>query len=173
MKSLLALVVALAAWPAFAEVIEGRVIEVSDGSTVTVLANEGASLHRVRLAGIDAPGRERSQGNASRESLRRLAVGKTVRVETSAIDAKGLLVGIVLIMRGAKDCRDQPCPPLLDPGLSQLKFGLAVINKANLSRHDAEAQQRYISAEAQARASRLGVWREPGFQVRVDVVQTR
>lgn len=173
MKGLLALVVALAAWPAFAEVIEGRVIEVPDGRTVTVLANEGASLHRVRLAGIDAPGRQRSQGNASRESLRRLVVGKTVRVETSAIDAKGLLVGIVLIMRNPKECRDQPCPPLLDPGLAQLKFGFATIDKANLSRQDADAQRRYIGAEAQARASRLGVWREPTFQVRTEVVQTR
>ena len=166
MKSLLALVVAFAAWPAFAGVFEGRVIEVPDGSTVTVLAKEGASLHRVRLAGIDAPGRERSQGNASRESLRRLAVGKTVRVETSAIDAKGLLVGIVLIVRSAKDCRDQPCPTQFDPGLAQLKIGLAVIDKASLSRQDADAQQRYISAEAQARTSRLGVWREPPFTAR-------
>ena len=173
MKSLLALLVALAAWPAFAEVIEGRVIEVPDGSTVTVLANEGASLHRVRLAGIEAPGRERSQGNASRESLRRLAVGKSVRVETSAIDAKGLLVGIVLILRSARDCRDQPCPALVDPGLAQLKSGLAVIDKAYLSRHDAEAPQRYIGAEAQARTSRLGVWRKPGVPVRVEVMQTR
>src|SRR5450432_1630910 len=92
MKRLMLAAMLFATWPAFAEVIEGRVVEVPDGGTVTVLAREGASLHRVRLAGIDAPGRERPYGNNARASLRRLAVGKTVRVETTAIDAKGLLI---------------------------------------------------------------------------------
>jgi micrococcal nuclease len=173
MKRLFALAAVFAAWPAFAGVIEGRVIEVPDGSTVTVLANQGASLHRVRLAGIDAPGRERTQGSASRENLRRLTVGKTVRIETSAIDAKGLLIGVVLLVRTDKDCGGQPCAPLLDPGLTQLAFGLAVIDKANLARQSDSAQKQYATAEAHARASRLGVWREPNFQLRTEVVQTR
>ena len=173
MKHLLALAVMIAAWPACAGVIEGRVIEVPDGGTVTVLSNEGASIHRVRLAGIDAPGRERSYGGNSRESLRRIAVGKTVRVETRAIDAKGLLVGTVMIVRSPNECGNQPCAPLLDPGLTQLKFGWAVIDKANLPRQDEEAQKNYLDAEAQARSNRLGVWREPHFQVRAEVVRFR
>ena len=173
MKCLIALALFLTAWPAFAAVIEGRVIEVPDGSTVIVLSNAGASIHRVRLAGIDAPGRERALGNTSRESLRRLAVGKTVRVETSAIDAKGLLIGIVLVVRGAKECGDQPCAPLLDPGLSQLTFGLAVIDKANLPRQPESTQKQYAVAQDQARSSRLGLWREPHFQVRAEIVPFR
>ena len=173
MKSLIPLTLLLAAWPAFAGVIEGRVIEVPDGGTVTVLSNKGASIHRVRLAGIDAPGRERALGSTSRENLRRLAVGKTVRVETSAIDAKGLLLGIVLVVRNAKECGDQQCAPLLDPGLSQLSFGLAVIDKANLPRQPESTQKKYAVAQDQARSSRLGIWREPHFQVRAEVVPFR
>ena len=173
MKRLIALALLFAAWPVFADVIEGRVIEVADGATMTILAKEGSSIHRVRLAGIEAPARERTYGNKSRENLRRLAVGKTVRVETTAIDAKGLLVGTVLLMRNPKDCIKLPCEQLLDPGLRQLSFGWAMIDKANLAGQSEEAQKRYLGAEAQARASRLGLWREPNFQVRTEVVQTR
>lgn len=173
MKRLIALALLFAAWPVHADLIEGRVIEVPNGGTITVLAKEGSSIHRVRLAGIDAPARDGTYGGHSRENLRRLAVGKTVRVETNAIDAKGLLVGTVLLMRNPKDCGNQPCAPLMDPGLTQLSFGWAVIDKANLVRQSEEAQKRYLDAQARARASRLGLWRKPNFQLRTEVVQTR
>lgn len=173
MRHLIALALVFAAWPALADVIEGRVIEVSDGATITVLATEGASMHRVRLAGIDAPGRDRTYGSNARESLRRLVAGKTVRVETTAIDARGLLIGVVLVVRSPKECGDQPCAPVLDPGLSQLSFGWAVIDQANLGRQSDAAQKQYAVAEAQARARRVGLWREPNFQLRSEVVQTR
>jgi micrococcal nuclease len=162
-KTTVTLVLLLAAWPALAGVIEGRVIEVLDGATLTVLAREGASIHRIRLAGIDAPGKEKAIGGSSRESLRRMARGKTVRVETNAIDPRGLLVGNVEIHRTPKDCNNQPCPTL-DPALSQLAAGLAVIDKKNLSHQTPAAQKLYLAAQAQAKANRLGVWRETSTQ---------
>lgn len=39
---------------AFAEVLEGRIVAVSDGDTVTLL-DAGQREFRVRLSGIDAP----------------------------------------------------------------------------------------------------------------------
>ena len=57
MNRLLALALVFAASPACAGVIEGRVIEVSAGATVTILSRGGASMRRVRLAGVAAPAR--------------------------------------------------------------------------------------------------------------------
>ncbi len=158
--SILALVVF--ASPALAGVIEGRVIEVPDGASLTVLSREGASIHRIRLAGIDAPGKERALAGRSRESLRRIAGGKSVRVETSTIDPRGLLVGIVLIHRNPAECRSKPCPEVFDPAVSQLSAGLAVINEPLLAQQITEARHVYATAQAKARAARLGLWRE-GF----------
>ena len=132
MKGTFLLAMLLASLQARAGVIEGRVIEVPDGGTFTVLSKEGASIHRVRLAGIEAPDKGRAIGGASRASMRHLVHGKEVRVETNAIDSKGLLVGIVLVKRNSKDCANQPCAPLYDPGLTQLSSGLAKEDKAKL-----------------------------------------
>ena len=173
MNRLLALALVFAASPTCAGVIEGRVIEVPDGATVTILSREGASMHRVRLAGIEAPARDRAHGNSSRESLRRLTVGKPVRVETNAIDPKGVLIGTVLVVRSEKECGGQPCAPILDPGLSQLSFGWAVIDQANLARQPESSRRQYAIAEEQARASRAGLWRVPNFRINTEVVQAR
>jgi endonuclease YncB( thermonuclease family) len=168
MKRALALTLAVAAGSASAGIIEGRVIEVVDGATITVLSSAGASLHRVRLAGIDAPRKGRDQEGTSRASLRRLASGKTVRVETGAINSKGLLVGAVLIVPDPKECGKDACAPFVDPGLTQLGNGLAVIDKSNLDMHRSGTQARYLTAQAQAKANRVGVWRDPHFQLRAD-----
>jgi len=162
-KTTITLILMLAACPAIAGVIEGKVIEVLDGATFTVLARDGASIHRIRLAGIDAPGKERAIGGSSRESLRRMARGKTVRVETNAIDARGLLVSNVMIQRTPKDCSNQPCPNL-DPALTQLSSGLAAIDNKNLSHQTPDAQKRYAAAQAQAKSNRLGLWRDTTMQ---------
>lgn len=149
-----------AAWPALAGVIQGKVIEVPDGGTLTILSKEGASIHRVRLAGIDAPGKNRAIGGSSRESLMRMARGKLVRVETASIDGRGLLVGIVLIERTQKDCGTQPCAPLFDPGIAQLTSGMAKVDKSNVGFHSPESQKLYAEAQSKAKAQRLGIWRE-------------
>ncbi len=169
MKFIFTFALLLAAVPASAGVIEGRVIEVPDGASLTVLAKGGVSIHKVRLAGVDAPDKERAIGGTSRASLRRMVHGKTVRVETYAIDSRGLLVGIVHVLESPKDCPSQPCNPHFDPGLTQLTSGLAKVDKSNLAFQSETTRRLYASAEEHARASRLGVWREPsGLIVRQD-----
>lgn len=145
---------------ALAGVIEGRVIEVPDGATLTILSSEGSSIHRVRLAGIDAPGKGLAIGGSSRASLRRMASGKRVRVEANSIDARGMLVAIVQIRRGPNDCGTPPCPPTLDPVLTQISTGLAKLDKADAAIYSQETQKLYAIAEERAKASRLGVWRD-------------
>lgn len=150
----------LAAGSAMAGVIDGRVIEVPDGATLTILSSEGASIHRVRLAGIDAPDKGQAVGGSSRESLRRMASGKSVRVEANSIDSRGLLIAIVQIRRSPKDCPNQPCAPAIDPVLNQISAGLARLDRANATIYSPETQRLYAIAEEQARASRLGLWRD-------------
>ncbi|MBS0336874.1 MAG: thermonuclease family protein [Proteobacteria bacterium] len=158
----------MASLPALADVIEGRVIEVPDGGSVTILARGGTSLHRVRLAGILAPRPDSPSGVASRESLRRIVRGKTVQVDTSVLDTRGVLVGEVQVLRDPKDCRSQPCQERIDPALTQLAAGLASLDLAYDSRQPEETLQRYQTAQSQAKARKLGLWR-PAYQpVRAD-----
>ena len=51
-----------------AATIEGKVVKVADGDTVTVLDADNKK-HKVRLTGIDAPERRQAYGNKSTESL--------------------------------------------------------------------------------------------------------
>jgi endonuclease YncB( thermonuclease family) len=47
-------------------VVEGRVVSVADGDTITVLDRD-KHQHEIRLNGIDAPEKEQPFGNRSRE----------------------------------------------------------------------------------------------------------
>jgi endonuclease YncB( thermonuclease family) len=168
MRAFLTFFLALASLPVLADVIEGRVIEVPDGGSVTVLARGGTSLHRVRLAGILAPRPDSPGGVASRESLRRIARGKTVQVDTSVLDARGVLVGEVLVIRDPRECRGKPCEERIDPALTQLAAGLASLDLAHESRQSEETLRRYQAAQSHAKASKVGLWRPPYQPVRAD-----
>ena len=59
--------------------IDGRVVSVADGDTVTVLDADKVQ-HKIRLSGIDAPEKAQAFGNRSKESLSDLVFSKTVTV---------------------------------------------------------------------------------------------
>ncbi|PZP55300.1 MAG: hypothetical protein DI596_11640 [Azospira oryzae] len=128
----------------FAEKIEGKVVGISDGDTLTVLA--GRRETRVRLAWIDAPetghGRDRPGqpfGQAAKRSLSDLCFGRRASVEIVDHDRYGRVVGRVL-------CDGH------DANLEQVRRGMAW------------AYVRYappreiVLAESEARASRRGLW---------------
>ena len=48
--------------------IEGRVVGISDGDTITVL-DDGKTQHKIRFAGIDAPEKGQPFGERSKQSL--------------------------------------------------------------------------------------------------------
>jgi endonuclease YncB( thermonuclease family) len=58
--------------------LTGKVVEVNDGNTITLLA--GKELYEIRLAGIDAPERDQPAGPAALEALSHKVLDKTVRV---------------------------------------------------------------------------------------------
>jgi endonuclease YncB( thermonuclease family) len=49
-------------------IVEGRVVGVSDGDTITVL-DDSKTQHKIRFAGIDAPEKGQAFGERSKQSL--------------------------------------------------------------------------------------------------------
>lgn len=144
----LALVLLAAAGPAaFAATLEGRVVGVRDGDTLDLLTAANEQV-RVRLAGIDAPEMGQAYGNVARRALSALAYNRMARVEWSKQDDYGRVVGKVLV-------RDA------DVNLQLIRRGLAWHYKRYAAEQSATDRERYATAEAAARAQRLGLWLDP------------
>ena len=89
----------LCAFPLFAaETIEGKVVFVADGDTITVLKDK--QQIKVRLHGVDAPEKAQDFGTASRTFTSELCFGKVVTVEVKDTDRYGRKVGIVTVPDG-------------------------------------------------------------------------
>lgn len=143
----LALVVALLPAAARAELLEGLVVAVADGDTLTVL-DDAKTQHRIRLSGIDAPERRQPFGTVSRQHLADAVFQRRVVVEFGKTDRYGRLVGKVLL-DGEDEC------------LAQITAGLAWHYKQYQREQSPEDRQTYAAAEDAARAARLGLWRDP------------
>eukprot|EP01041_Mallomonas_annulata_P033793 gene33793-56465_t len=98
MKSTIAAGLLLAALACTAATIEGRVVGVADGDTITVL-DDNKVQHKIRLAGIDAPEKKQPFGQRSKQSLSDLVFDKAVTVETNKRDKYQREVGKVLVDR--------------------------------------------------------------------------
>lgn len=129
---------------ASADTITGRVVNVHDGDTITVLDAE-KKQHKIRLAGIDAPELGQAYGRASRDTLAEYVAGKAVTVEVGKLDKYGRAVGKVLL-----DSKDQ-C-------LEQLRAGLAWHYKKYEKEQMPEDRRGYSEAEQSAREARRGLW---------------
>ncbi len=81
-----------------AESIEGKVVSVADGDTITVL--NGKEQIKVRLHGVDAPEKAQDFGTAARTFTSEACFGKEVTVEVKDTDRYGRKVGIVTLPDG-------------------------------------------------------------------------
>jgi len=63
-----------------AATLQGKVIGVADGDTVTLLDAQ-KNQHKIRLQGIDAPEKAQAFGNKSKQSLHEMVHGKEVTVD--------------------------------------------------------------------------------------------
>jgi micrococcal nuclease len=72
----------------------GRVVNVSDGDTLTVLVNK--TQVRVRLESIDAPEHKQAFGKRSQQSLAQLCAAKTTSVKETGSDRYGRVLGWVV-----------------------------------------------------------------------------
>ena len=150
------LLLVLVAHGAFAAELQGRVVGVSDGDTITVLA-DGQRQFRIRLSGIDAPEKKQAFGAIAKQTLSHQVYGKPVLVEWSKVDRYGRIVGRIEL--GGRDVN-----------LQQVREGSAWVYTQYL-RDLPEADRRlYLEAEQQAREERRGLWRdaapEPPWQWR-------
>jgi micrococcal nuclease len=71
----------------------GKVVNVADGDTITVLHN--GRQEKIRLYGIDAPEKKQGFGNKSREYLSSFVAGQLVEIDRKDTDKYRRTVGIV------------------------------------------------------------------------------
>jgi len=163
MPRLLALVfmVPALAWAAPApNVLDGKVVGVADGDTITVLDGNNVQ-HKIRLAGIDAPEKGQPFGDRSKQSLSRAVMGQEVKVDWTKQDRYGRIVGKIWVAPLGSGCTGPTCPKTLDVNLAQLTVGLAWHYKEFEKEQIPADRQRYAFAEQEARARNAGLWSEP------------
>jgi len=145
--------------PLSAETIQGKVIKVTDGDTVTIVDSNGFK-YRVRLAGIDAPEKgDQAYGENSTKSLSWLIYDKGVTVEYSKYDRYGRILGKIMVgSEGDTFCLLIECVREIDVGLEQIRAGMAWHYKQYQNEQSSEDRNFYSTAEQLARKNQLGLW---------------
>lgn len=128
-----------------ADVLEGKVVGITDGDTITVLVDRHEI--KVRIAGIDAPEKKQAYGQRSKEHLSNCAFGKNVAIEGNKTDRYGRTIGKVIV--DGVDC-----------GLRQVQHGFAWHYKAYAKEQSAMDRVTYAEAESQAATHKSGLWSE-------------
>ena len=147
-----------AASSVLAETLQGRVVKVADGDTVTIVDRKGFK-YRIRVAGIDAPEESQAYGEESTKNLGWLTYSKGVTVEYSKHDRYGRIVGKILVdPQGDAFCLLIECIRTLDVGLEQVKAGLAWHYKHFQNEQSKEDRRLYSSAERGAKKKQVGLW---------------
>lgn len=134
----------LVANPSAADTLQGRVVGIADGDTVTVL-DDSNTQWKIRLMGIDAPEKNQAFGNKSKESLSALVFNEQVTVEYSKKDKYGRTVGKIMVDG-------------IDANLEQIKVGLAWHYKQYQNEQSVKDRLSYAQAEERARAETRGLW---------------
>lgn len=117
--------------------IEGRVVGIADGDTVTVLRER--EQIKVRLAEIDAPEKAQPFGKRSRQSLAELCFQQPVRVEDKGRDRYGRTIGRVW-------CAG------VDANAEQVRRGMAWVYERYVT------DQALNTLQTRARSAHSGLW---------------
>ena len=94
MKFAIAMALSCLVLTSIASTIEGRVVCVADGDTITIL-DEAKAQHKIRLDKIDAPEKKQAFGEVSRRHLAGFVTNGIVKVEWTKKDKYGRVLGIV------------------------------------------------------------------------------
>lgn len=129
-----------------AATLQGKVVGVADGDTITVLDAHNKQ-HKIRLQGIDAPEKAQAFGQKSKQSLNQLVHSKQVTIDFQKKDKYGRTVGKVLL-NGSDIC------------LEQIKLGMAWHYKQYASEQPKEDREIYAQAEVDARNQAIGLWKD-------------
>jgi endonuclease YncB( thermonuclease family) len=129
-----------------AATLQGKVVGVADGDTITVL-DANNTQHKIRLQGIDAPEKAQAFGQKSKQSLHQLVHSKQVTIEYQKKDKYGRTVGKV-VHNGNDVC------------LEQIKLGMAWHYKQYESEQPKEDRETYAQAELAVRTKTIGIWKD-------------
>lgn len=146
MKKIIATLIAIAALPALAAQIEGKVIRVSDGDTIVVL-DHNKRQKRVRFLGIDSAELKQEYGRSARKNLSDKIAGKKVTVSFDKRDRYGRILGTVYLGES-------------NINLLQIEEGYAWYYRYYARDLQPSLRRAYDSAETQARKARLGLWQQ-------------
>jgi micrococcal nuclease len=130
---------------AFKPTLQTKVMQVKDGDTIVVRPVDGGEFSICRLYGIDAPeAGKQPYGEESTKKLKKLILGQEVTIEVRDRDRYGREVCVI-----KKES--------MDINLEMVKEGAAWAYRKYLKIPYASE---YIDAESQARAKRLGLWKD-------------
>ena len=121
--------------------LTGRVVRVADGDTISVLDSNNTQ-HKVRLHGIDTPERNQPYGKKAWNALSAKVAGKNVGVVVLGKDSYGRTDGTVYL------------------GNTNINRAMVAEGHAWWYRYYAREEHLLEAAEADARASNLGLWAE-------------
>lgn len=133
--------------PAQADVLQARVVGVTDGDTITVL-DANNNQYKIRLVGIDAPEKKQPFGQASKQSLSDLVYNKTVLIDWSKLDRYDRILGKVWVNQ-------------IDANLEQIRRGLAWHFTKYAKEQLIEDRTSYSRTQEQAKSAKVGLWIEP------------
>jgi endonuclease YncB( thermonuclease family) len=144
MKKLVLVIFLFLSTLANAKTIEGLVVGVADGDTITVL-DQQKNTYKIRLQGIDAPEKKQAFGEKSKQSLHDLVHSKQVRIEYDKEDKYGRIVGKVTV--------DD-----VDICLQQLLLGMAWHYKKYQNEQSVSDRALYSETEMKSKSLKLGLW---------------
>jgi len=144
MKKLILIFILFLSNFANAKTIEGLVVGVADGDTITVL-DQQKNTYKIRLQGIDAPEKKQAFGEKSKQSLQDLVHRKQVRIEYDKEDKYGRIVGKVTV--------DD-----VDVCLQQLVLGMAWHYKKYQNEQSVSDRALYSETELKSKSLKLGLW---------------
>jgi endonuclease YncB( thermonuclease family) len=79
-----------------AKIIEGLVVKIADGDTLTLLTSSNKKI-KIRLAGIDTPEIKQPFGSKAKQALAKLVFQKKALIEVQTKDRYGRTIGIVFV----------------------------------------------------------------------------
>ena len=122
--------------------IEGRVVRVADGDTISVL-DQRRQQYKIRFYGIDAPELGQPYGNAARKALVAMLDGAHVRLVVVDVDDYKRQVATVYV------------------GDSNVNTAMVARGYAWWYRYHARHREDLRQAESEAREARAGLWADP------------
>ena len=127
----------MALTPALAATLEGRVVKIADGDTLTMLVD--GRQERIRLSDIDTPERKQPFGMRAKQALAEMTFGKTISVFTTTRDRYGRVIGHITVEG-------------IDVNAELVRLGYAWVYR----RYSNDAE--LLRLEATARTKGLGLW---------------